>query len=57
MAADLVQLAQQVKQRALDDQFLANDAANRALELHLLQRAKEWTERAERDAASDPEIN
>ena len=59
LAADFTQLAKDVRERELEENFLASDVHGRALEIHLLGMAKLWTERAEKgpDVNHDPEIN
>ena len=59
LATDFTQLANDVHDRALEENFMASDVHGRALEIHLLGMAKLWTERAEKspDGNHDPEIN
>jgi hypothetical protein len=59
LAADFTQLARDVHDRELEENFLASDVHGRALEIHLLGMAKVWSERAEKgpDGNHDPEIN
>jgi hypothetical protein len=59
LAADFTQLANDVHDRELEENFLASDVHGRALEIHLLGMARQWTERAEKgpDGIHDPEIN
>jgi hypothetical protein len=59
LAADFTQLANDVHERELEENFLASDVHSRALEIHLLGMARQWTERAEKgpDGNHDPEVN
>jgi hypothetical protein len=47
LAAACTRLADNVRNRELETNFLASDVHNRALEIHFLRMAKEWTARAE----------
>jgi len=59
LAADCMQLADEVHNRSLEAHFPASDVYNRALEIHFLRTAKAWTARAQdgQDRNCDPELN
>jgi hypothetical protein len=59
LAADCMQLVDEVHNRSLNAHFLASNVYNLELEIHFLRIARVWTARAQdgQDRNCDPELN